>query len=109
MKTTTDLTQILPTDHTRIANKLTFNYHTDASHGWLAVPNCLVRELGLAGQISEYSYMRGKTSYLEEDRDASLFVNAFLTKFGFEPKVVDLAPRGRSVIRSFNRFKMEAV
>jgi hypothetical protein len=98
----------LPTDHSKVANKLVFNFHSDASHGWLAVKLTLVRELGLADQISEYSYMQGKTAYLEEDADATRFINAFKARFGFEPKIKDLDPKDRSPIRSFKRFKMEA-
>jgi hypothetical protein len=96
-----------PTDHSKVANKLVFNFHSDSSHGWLAVKNELVRELGLAGKISECSYIKGKTSYLEEDRDASLFVKAFETKFGIKPVIKSLNSRDRSLIRSFPRFKME--
>jgi len=98
----------LPTDHSKIAAKLVFNFHSDASHGWLAVKNELVRELGLATVISEYSYMQGKTSYLEEDRDASLFIKAFTEKFGVAPTIKDLdQKRDRSLIRGFKRFSME--
>jgi hypothetical protein len=107
MKTQTDLTQTFPTDHSAIANKLVFNFHSDAGHGWLAVKLCLVRELGLIGQISQYSYMQGKTAYLEEDCDATRFVNAFAAKFGFAPKIKDLESKDRSAIRSFKRFAME--
>jgi hypothetical protein len=108
MKTTTDLTQILPTDHSRMAHTLKFNFHSDSGHGWLAVNNALVRELGLASVISEYSYMQGKSSYLEEDSDAPKFIAAFTAKFGFAPTIVDLESKDRSVIRSFKRFSMEA-
>lgn len=102
------LTNIFPTDSTKIAAKLVFNYHSDSQHGWLAVKNNLVRELGLADKISQYSYMKGATSYLEEDRDAGLFIQAFKAKFGFPPATKQLDPRNYNIIRSFPRFKMEA-
>lgn len=97
-----------PTDHSKIAHKLVLNFHSDASHGWLAVKLTLVRELGLANKISQYSYMQGKTAYLEEDGDAVEFIKAFIDRFGFEPKIKDLDPKDYSPIRSFKRFKMEA-
>ncbi len=98
----------LPTDHSKIAHKLTFNFHSDAGHGWLAVKLALVRELGLASEISPYSYMQGQTAYLEEDCDATKFINAFKTRFGIEPQIKDLDPKDRSPIRSMKRFQMEA-
>jgi len=97
-----------PTDHSKIAHEMTFNFHSDPGHGWLAVKNDLIRELGLSGKISSYSYMKGRTSYLEEDCDAPLFLEAFKAKFGIEPKINDLEPRnGYSPIRAMPRFKME--
>jgi hypothetical protein len=96
----------LPADHSKIAPTLRFNFHSDSGHGWLAVKLDLIRELGLASQISVYSYMKGKTAYLEEDSDATKFVNAFKAKFGIEPKIRDLVPQDRSPIRSMKRFEM---
>jgi len=97
----------LPTDHSKIAHKMKFNFHSDAGHGWLAVKNCLVRELGLATQISQCSYMQGQSSYLEEDCDMSKVINAFTAKFGFAPTIVHLDSKNYSPIRSFKRFVME--
>jgi hypothetical protein len=98
----------LPTDHSKIADKLTFNFHSDAGHGWLAVKKSLVRELGLADKISAYSYMQGQSAYLEEDCDAHRFFVAFKEKFGFEPKIKELDSKRNSVIRSMKQFKMDA-
>ena len=108
MKTQTDLTQIFPTDHSKIATNMVFNFHSDAGHGWLAVKLCLVRELGLIGQISQYSYIQGSSAYLEEDCDAIRFVAAFKAKFGCEPRIKDLESKDRSPIRSMKRFAMES-
>ena len=54
----------------------TFTMHTDPGHGWLEVPRGLLDTLGIAGDISAYSYINGATAYLEEDCDASRFVEA---------------------------------
>ena len=54
--------------------RLTF--HTDSSHGWLEVPRADAIALGLAEKISAYSYMGGLSLYLEEDCDASLYLDA---------------------------------
>jgi hypothetical protein len=82
-----------------------FNFHSDAGHGWLAVKFDLLRELNLLNDISEFSYIKGKTVYLEEDCDAGKFINAFKIRFGLEPIIVDLDQKGRSPIRSMHRFK----
>ena len=60
----------------------TFKYHNDPGHGWLAVKLDLLAELNLIDQISAYSYLKGKTVYLEEDCDCSLFVQKYREKFG---------------------------
>jgi hypothetical protein len=108
MNKTLNAINALPTDHSKIAHTLKFNFHSDAGHGWLAVKNCLVRELGLATEISQFSYMQGQSSYLEEDCDMAKFINAFTLKFGFAPTIVELDSKDNSPIRSFKRFAMEA-
>jgi hypothetical protein len=97
----------LPTDHSKIANTMIFNFHSDSGHGWLAVKNSLVRELGLAKQITQCSYMQGNSSYLEEDVDMIRFLNAFRIKFGVEAQIKFLKSRNNSAIRYFKRFEME--
>jgi hypothetical protein len=51
-------------------------YFTDPGHGWAACKIETLHALGIAGQISFYSYMRGKTAYLEEDCDFALLLDA---------------------------------
>jgi hypothetical protein len=56
----------------------TFIWEYDAGHGWLQVEVSEVIALGIAHQISEYSYLgnNGQIAYLEEDVDAPLFLEA---------------------------------
>jgi len=56
------------------AKKLTFI--NDPGHGWLSVSNKDVKELGIADRISRFSYMSPTRSYLEEDCDAGIFIDA---------------------------------
>lgn len=56
------------------SRKLTFM--TDPGHGWLSVSNKDIKELGIADKISAYSYMSPTRSFLEEDEDASIFMDA---------------------------------
>lgn len=52
--------------------KKTFIKYDDPGHGWLRVPLKLVQELAIS--VSPYSYQKGRYVYLEEDLDASTFV-----------------------------------
>ena len=45
----------------------TIVYYTDPGHGWFAVKRAELAQLGILGQVSHYSYQRGRTVYLEED------------------------------------------
>ena len=58
--------------------KMTFNYHTDAGHGWLEVSlsECLANGL-TPDDFSRFSYRSGDTLFLEEDMDARIFDKAF--------------------------------
>jgi hypothetical protein len=54
--------------------KTRYNYHQDPSHGWLAVKRAELIRLGLLSKVSRFSYQRGDTVYLEEDNDATIFL-----------------------------------
>lgn len=56
--------------------KLTYHAYSDPGHGWLKVPRKELHELGIADQITPYSYERGEWVYLEEDADLSTFAKA---------------------------------
>ena len=47
--------------------------HSDAQHGWLAVKRAELVRLGILNKITQCSYQRGRTVYLEEDCDCSTF------------------------------------
>lgn len=51
-------------------------FHYDAAHGWLQVKHRELTELNIAATISIYSYQNGDTVYLEEDRDAGIFLQS---------------------------------
>jgi len=57
--------------------RLELTFHSDPGHAWLEVGVDDVDALGIAAQISTFSYMDHKGRlYLEEDCDAPLFINA---------------------------------
>ena len=45
--------------------------HSDPGHGWLAVKLSDLKMLGIEANITDFSYIKGKTAYLEEDKDAA--------------------------------------
>ena len=59
-----------------------FTFISDAGHGWLEVPIELIKKLGIAKDISDYSYVKDGKVYLEEDSDASIFVEAYKDTYG---------------------------
>ncbi len=76
-----------------------YNFHSDAGHGWLAVPMVEVKSSGI--KVSQYSYHRNGIAYLEEDLDAPTFMN----KVGLtNDNVSEINDGDYSPIRDFSRF-----
>lgn len=85
---------------------ITKYFHADAGHGWLAVKRKDVAELGLLDTISDFSYQKGATVYLEEDKDAQTFITTAKAK-GLDVEVKQAKVVKRSNIRGFSRFSVE--
>lgn len=70
---------------------LTVTTYSDPGHGFARVSHKIIRELGIAEQISRCSYMNVKYVYLEEDCDLTLFMNACKDKYNvtFNEKYAD--------------------
>lgn len=60
---------------------LDINFYADYGHGWGEVENSLLKQLGIADDISHYSFINGDLAYLEEDRDLSILCQK-LTSLG---------------------------
>lgn len=76
----------------------------DAAHGWLKVTDGDLRTVGLTrDDFSAYSYSHGDTLYLEEDRDAYTFAQAYRREFGTDPKIIELSDGYQSPIRGLDR------
>lgn len=82
----------------------TFTYHVDPGHGWLAVPATLLSSLGIADKVSGFSYLRDGIAYLEEDCDASMFLDAYTAREGSAPTVREAHTHGDSPIRRYPRY-----
>ena len=77
--------------------------YADRGHAWAKVNKALLNKLGIADQISRYSYMRGEKAYLEEDCDLSRLIKALTENninFSFEERHTDKT----SKIRSYSRY-----
>jgi len=83
-----------------------YKFYSDASHGWVAVKRHELADLGILDKISGYSYQKGKMVYLEEDCDASLFINKLKEldiTYVFTDKICN---KDHSPIRSYESFKI---
>ena len=85
-----------------------YDFYSDLGHGWMKVKRAELIDLGIENQISEYSYQRGDFVYLEEDRDASIFADAWEKKH--QAKLMNESIRYHiadrmSKIRSYRSYK----
>lgn len=85
------------------ADIMTYKFISDPGHGWLQVPISELYELGLVGDISNYSYRDREYAYLEEDVDAGVFITA-LKERGINPKFTEVSTNYDSPIRNKARF-----
>ncbi len=83
-------------------------WYSDPGHGWLRVPMAAVVEAGVAGQISTCSYMceGNGLAYLEEDCDATIFLDAVGFDRHGDATIPERAPtKGESSIRRLAAFQ----
>jgi len=79
------------------------NFYCDPSHGWLEVMREDVDALNLADKISRHSYARAGWVYLEEDNDASRYLDAAKAA-GYTLQIVERYTGTDSHIRNMERF-----
>ena len=85
-------------------SKKVYIFHSDPGHGWIAVRLRELKELGIEKEISQYSYCKGDTVYLEEDCDAAAFFNAYTKVFGKSPTYRE-SYLERTPIRHYPRYQ----
>ena len=68
-----DIIKQLKLAKVKVKTLVVFN---DPGHGWLKVKKSELIKLGIADKISSCSYVRGEDVFLEEDMDASTYINA---------------------------------
>ncbi len=80
-------------------------FYSDPGHGWGAVKRKVLEDLGILDLISQYSYQKGDTVYLEEDRDYPMFATTMNTALnGVLFEYVIKTTEGRSPVRSYKQF-----
>lgn len=84
-----------------------FKYYSDPGHGWIAVKLDLVADLGILDKISGFSYLKGGTVYLEEDRDAQVFSVAYREKHGAYT-LEEIHTSDRSSIRRYGNYSADS-
>jgi len=67
-----------------------YDWFSDPGHGWIKIKRQELIDLGIEKEITEYSYQRGDFVYLEEDQDASTFIDALEKKEGTKFMNIDL-------------------
>jgi len=65
-----------------------FNYYQDPAHGWVEVPEVLVRKLNM--HVTTYSYVNAGMVYLEEDQDLTTFMHAYGNAYGHAPDLIEV-------------------
>ena len=84
----------------------TFDFISDPGHAWLKVPHQMLADLGIADQITHYSYSRDAFAYLEEDCDAATFFNAYRARYEHDPKIRERnSPHRPSRVRNYATYR----
>ena len=82
---------------------VSLRFIADPGHGWLEVPNDLLKSVLPELDVSHFSYMQGHEVYLEEDCDAPKFLNAAKVK-GFDVNIIHEHTNHESRIRRYTPY-----
>jgi len=86
---------------------MVLNYYQDPGHGWIKVPRRLLLEYRIHDKISNCSYESrdGMSVFLEEDCDATLFIQALKDR-GIDYKLKSFHSNKASKIRSYPGYQL---
>lgn len=82
--------------------------YADPQHAWAKVPKKELVKLGIANEISRFSYERGQFTYLEEDCDLGKYIMALKAK-NIIYKFNESWTNKRSKIRSYDSYRKPTV
>ena len=91
-----------------MAKSKTYNVYADPSHAWVKVKVAELDKLGISKYITPFSYVRGDYAYLEEDQDASTFIDE-LERRGVSPKFKFHRTDKQSKIRGYASFPERSI
>jgi hypothetical protein len=83
---------------------MTLQVFADPGHGWARFPLARLVDLGIADEITPYSYVRGRYAYLEQDCDLATLVKALYNR-GYEVKYKTHHTDRTSKIRGYDRYQ----
>lgn len=78
--------------------------YNDPGHAWGKVKRKVLENLGIAKEVSSYSYQYKDNVYLEEDADLSLVCRHLLFNTDVQIKFVEKHTNRDSRIRSYERY-----
>jgi len=79
---------------------MSYSFHIDPGHGWLAVRHDDLAALGLSAvDFTACSHIDERNIYLEEDCDAGKFIDAYKAKHGRAPDILERHSNSDSFIR----------
>ena len=87
-----------------MSKQITIAIFEDPGHGWARFPKSRLQRLGIAEQISAYSYQNGANAFLEEDCDLGVLIGA-LREQGYEVRFRTHHTNRQSKIRSFETYR----
>lgn len=86
----------------------TILFYSDPGHGWAKVSKKELVKLGIASEISGFSYERGDFAYLEEDCDLEKYIMALRAK-GIVYKFKENFTNNQSRIRNYYHYSKPKV
>lgn len=82
-----------------------FIFYSDSGHGWLRVKRNELKDLNIENNITPCSYQNNDYVYLEEDLDATTFINAYKNKYNCEP-ILKTSYSHQSHIRQYENYRI---
>lgn len=82
--------------------------YADPGHAWAKVSKKELKTLGIANEISGFSYERGEYAYLEEDSDLEKYIMALRAK-GIVYKFKETHTNRQSRIRNYYHYSKPKV
>ena len=84
---------------------LKIKVYSDPGHAWGAVKRKVLDELGLTEKITNYSFQKGQTVYLEEDLDLGTLIDTLKRRAIFYLIEEKNSANRYSPIRSYQRYQ----